>query len=755
MTKDCLKCCLAFGNNPESSGRQRKAPQKHRIMETSSAPALLRQWRHAHLLSAEDWGRAPIEIRDELAHSADSETLLTGLVSHQLLTPYQAERLRTGATFGLVLGNYRVLDRVGGRQEETVYSAEHVRLRNRVAVKVLPVPAQTDASLLERFFSDVRAVAELHHPNLAAVIDAGEAISPNAQDPILHYFVTEYIAGLDLQEQITAHGSLTPGAVRDVAYQMAGALAEAHGRKLIHGHIGPTKIRLRPEGQAVLLDFGLAGHFRRLWAEPGGARNGPYTPPEQAADPSTADARTDIYRLGATLFWCLTGRTPPVAAVQAPSVRALRPDCPAELDDIVGRMLAPRPEDRFPSAQALLRALLGFLRHSAAEYGGDTEGHGGTVILPAARAAGAVPTPRVLIADDEPGIRLFCRYCLEAEGLQCEVAVNGRAALETFRAGQFDLVLLDIDMPELSGLEVCQRLRTTPIDPHLKILMFSGRTSSDDLAQMLLTGADDYLVKPFTAVQLRARVQAALRLKLAQERTDLLNRQLLAVNRELERHLNARDSDLVQARNALVLALAKLAEYRDTDTGAHLMRLERFSRRLAEVAARLPAFAGQVDANFVEMLAGCAPLHDIGKVGLPDHVLLKPGKLEPHERAVMQTHTVIGANTLREVARQHSFALVFLQMAMDIARHHHERYDGAGYPDRLAGSTIPLAARLVAIADVYDALRSRRVYKPALTHPEALSMVLEGFGSHFDPAFLVAFRECAADFERIYSELAD
>jgi response regulator RpfG family c-di-GMP phosphodiesterase len=719
-------------------------------METPLAPALLRQWRHWHLLSAEDWGRTPAEVREDLARAPNRDSLLTGLVAHALLTPYQAGRIRDGSLFGLVLGNYRVLDRIGGGAGGTVYTAEHVRLRNRVAVKVLPVPAQTDASLLERFFSDVRAVAELHHPNLAAVIDAGEAVSPEPRAPVLHYFVTEYIPGPDLQEHISAHGPLSPAEVRDLAHQLAGALVEAHGRKLVHGHIGPTKIRLRPEGQAVLLDFGLAGHCRRRWAEPGAARNGPYTPPEQITDPTVADARTDIYRLGATLFWCLTGRPPPAAPANVCSVRSVRPDCPAELDDIVSRMVAPRPEERFPSAQALLRALLAILRHGVAErvvHPGDRRSP--------ARPAGVAQSPRVLIADDEPGIRRFCRYCLEAEGLQCDLAANGRAALDAFRAGHYDMVLLDIDMPELSGLEVCERLRSTPGDPHLKILMFSGRASSDDLAPMLLTGADDYLVKPFTTVQLQARVQAALRLKQAQERTDLLNRQLLVVNRELEQHLNARDSDLVQARNALVLALAKLAEYRDTETGAHLLRLQSFSRRLAEAAARLPAFAGQIDANFIAMLAGCAPLHDIGKVGLPDHILLKPGRLEPAERAVMQTHTVIGAGTLREVARQHGFALVFLQMATDIARHHHERFDGRGYPDRLAGSAIPLAARLVAVSDVYDAVRSRRVYKPAVPHADTVQLILEGFGSHFDPALLRAFRECAADFERIYSELAD
>jgi response regulator RpfG family c-di-GMP phosphodiesterase len=721
-------------------------------MENAPAPALLRQWRHTHLLSEEDWGRAPAAVRAELARAPDADRLLAGLLSHGLLTAYQVERLRAGDGFGLVLGNYRVLDRIGGRGA-AVYAAEHVRLRNRVAVRVLPVSPETDAGLLERFFHDVRAVAELHHPNLAAVIDAGQVAGSGPQDPLLHYFVTQYIPGRDLLEHVREGGPLTPAETCDLARLLAEALAEAHARKLTHGHIGPTKIRLRPGGRPVLLDFGLAGHFRCRWAEPGGSRRGPFTAPEQVTDPTAGDARTDLYRLGAVLFWCLTARTPPAGPAPT-AVRACRPDCPAALADIVARLLARRPEDRFPSAQALLRALQGALRHGAA---GSPHGPpaGGLPLLAPARPVDSEVAPRVLIADDEPAVRLFCRYALQAAGMRCDEVPDGRAALEAFRAAAYDLVLLDIDMPELSGLEVCQRLRNTPTDPHLKVLMFSGRTSADDLAQMLFIGADDYLTKPFSAVQLQARAQAALRLKRAQERTDLLNRQLLTVNRELERHLDARDSDLVGARNGLVLALAKLAEYRDTETGAHLLRLATYSRRLAEAAARLPAFAGQIDAAFVEMLSCCAPLHDIGKVGLPDHILLKPARLDPHEREVMQTHTVIGANTLKEVAREYGFAVAFLQTAMDIARHHHERFDGAGYPDRLAGSATPLAARLVAVCDVYDALRSRRVYKPALPHAETVRLMREGFGGHFDPALLLAFQECAPDFERIYGDLAD
>ena len=344
---------------------------------------------------------------------------------------------------------------------------------------------------------------------------------------------------------------------------------------------------------------------------------------------------------------------------------------------------------------------------------------------------------------------------IQADGVMCDEASNGVRALEACTAKRFDLVLLDIDMPEMNGLDVLQHLRKSPPAPHLKIIMFSGRASADEMAEMMLAGADDYLTKPFSVVQLVARVKAALRLKDAQDRSDLLNRHLLTVNSELERNLTARDSDLVHARNALVLALAKLVEHRDTETGAHLMRLQRYCRILGEETAGVPTFADQIDAHFIQMLECCAPLHDIGKVGLPDHILLKPGKLDPDERIIMQSHTIIGADTLQQVAKQHNFAMAFLQMAIDIARHHHERYDGTGYPDRLGGTDIPLSARLVTLSDVYDALRSRRVYKPALSHAATVQIMCEGSKGQFDPALLEVFLRCSSQLERIFRELTD
>jgi response regulator RpfG family c-di-GMP phosphodiesterase len=477
--------------------------------------------------------------------------------------------------------------------------------------------------------------------------------------------------------------------------------------------------------------------------------------------------RADIYGLGGTLFWCLTGRPPfepqanfaqELALRQTqppPSVRTWQPAVPAELDAIVARMMACNPDDRYPTPHAVMSVLIPFLRAESREQillPGLADGPG-----PAAPAEGESPPKvhRVLIADDEPSIRNFCRLALQAEGLICEEAADGLQALSVLYAKPYDLALLDWAMPGLPGPELCRRLRENPPRPHLKVILFSGHSHPDELAKTLLAGSDDYLCKPFTVAQLIARVKAALRLKDVQERASQLNHHLLSINHQLEQRLYARDSDLIHARNALVLALAKLVGYRDAETGAHLIRLQRYSRRLAEEAATLPAFAREVDMEFILNLECCTPLHDIGKVGLPDHILLKDGRLDGDERIIMQTHTTIGADMLREVAKQHGSAVAFLEMAVEIARHHHERYDGTGYPDRLAGEAIPLAARIVTIGDVYDALRSRRQWKPALAHAAALQVMFETCTGQFDPQLMEAFQRCAPDFERIFREVPD
>jgi response regulator RpfG family c-di-GMP phosphodiesterase len=415
-------------------------------------------------------------------------------------------------------------------------------------------------------------------------------------------------------------------------------------------------------------------------------------------------------------------------------------------------MMAIYPDDRYATPQLVMQALLPFLKPEVRDSIIPTAER---FIVQAGRE-GCNRTHQILIVDDEPEIRFFCRCVLEAEdGPQCDEAADGVLALEKIKEKRYDLVLTDIHMPKMTGPEVCRHLRENPPYPNLKVVMMSGRAEPDEMARMLLNGANDYLGKPLSIVQLQSKVKAALFLKDAQDRADLLNSHLLAVNRELEQTLIANNSDLIYARNGLVHALANLIEFREGETGSRLRRMEHYARCLAEEAAKAPAFAGQIDANFVELLVCCAPLHDIGKVGLPDHILLKPGKLEADERILMQTHTTIGSDTLKAVMKQHGSALAFLQMATDIARHHHERFDGEGYPDRLAGSNIPLSARLVAIGDVYDALRSRRSYKPALSHSTAMQVMTKISAGQFDPDLLQVFQRCAHHFERIFREVTE
>jgi response regulator RpfG family c-di-GMP phosphodiesterase len=438
----------------------------------------------------------------------------------------------------------------------------------------------------------------------------------------------------------------------------------------------------------------------------------------------------------------------------APSLRAVHAEFSPELDGVIARAMALNPHERFPTPQTFMRALLPFLQ-SALRIP-RLKGESKIASMPTRSDAPSVITSsrQVLIVDDEPEIRLLCRVGLQTEGMNCDEAVDGRRGLQAAGEKHYDLILLDIDMPEMSGLEVLKHLRKAPPSPNVKVIMFSGRASADDLAEFLLAGADDFLTKPFSLIQLQARVQAALRLKEAQDRSDKLNRTLLAVNAELESNLESRDIDLVHARNALVLALAKMVGQRDADSGAHLQRLPSYCRLLAEETAHSPHFAGQIDDYFVQMLECCAPLHDIGNVGLPDHILRKPGKFTPEERVIMQTHTTIGADTLTEVARHHNFALAFLQTAIDIVRHHHERWDGAGYPDGLASTAIPLSARIVSLGDVYDAMRSRRVYRPALSHQAVIQLITESTGQ-FDPALLQVFKQCSDRLNQIFKEMPD
>ncbi len=721
------------------------------------ARSLLSEILSIGLINPGEWENAEPAVHEPVGSAPNGDDLLRQLGNLKLLTLFQVNELRVAPPNRLIVGNYRLLDRLGAGGGGIVYKAQHLRLRRLVALKVLLETHELTPHALIRSLAEIEAVGELCHPNIVSAFDAGEVDHAGPDRSKVHYLAMEYIPGQDLMAYVNRTGPMAAGPACALICQVAGALGEAHRRNLIHRDVKPSNVLVTAENQAKLLDFGLARRFGSKLTQPGipmGTLD--YMAPEQVRDASAVDARTDVFGLGGTLFWALTGKSPFATTgssvqrmmrrltAQAPSIREVRPELPPELDAIVRRMLALNPDDRYPDMDGVLRALTPFLA--------DSSSGAALTEAPSSEGRSEQRKPRLLIVDDDPIIARISQRALQSDGLQCDQAGSGAEAFTMLARTPYDLVLLDVQMPGMSGAEVLASLRSKPPLPNLKVIMCSGSAHPDEMAQMLQAGADDYLTKPISVVQLQARVTAALTLKAAQDRTEALNQQLRLANAALGQDVVERDSSLIHARSALVLALARLVELRTQERGARWQRLQRYCAILAEAAATTPAFAGQIDLAFTRLLETCAPLHDIGKVALPDHILMKVGKYDPEEHLIMETHTTIGADTLREVADRYHFARPFLDMAIAVARSHHERWDGTGYPDRLAGATIPLAARIVALGDVYDALRCRRTYRPAFAHPQAVRFMHEALPGHFDPNLMNTFNRLADQFERIFQE---
>ena len=297
-----------------------------------------------------------------------------------------------------------------------------------------------------------------------------------------------------------------------------------------------------------------------------------------------------------------------------------------------------------------------------------------------------------------------------------------------------DLILLDVMMPGMDGYDVLARLRSEPSTADIPVVFLTAMAGADDEERGLSMGASDYVTKPIRPLVVQARVRTQLEAKRAR---DALSDRNALLEAEVRRRMA--ENDLIQTVS--IRALAHLAEMRDTDTGLHINRTQGFVRELAERLRHHPRFRSQLDPQSIELLVRSAPLHDIGKVGIPDAILLKPGRLTPDEWAIMQTHAALGAEAIAQAEADVEEPVAFLTLAKEIARWHHEHWDGNGYPDGLAGDAIPLPARLMAIADVFDAIISPRVYKPAMSYEEARTIVANGRGTHFDPDVTDAFME--------------
>ncbi len=344
----------------------------------------------------------------------------------------------------------------------------------------------------------------------------------------------------------------------------------------------------------------------------------------------------------------------------------------------------------------------------------------------------------ILIVDDEPETRRLIAAMLKPEGYLVQTAASGAEALDLVVQQRPDLIVLDVMMSGLGGLDVARRLKADPATNAIPVIMMTALQDRESRLAGLNTGAEDFLTKPIDRAELWARVRNLLRLK---EYADFLHDH----NRRLEVAVQTRTAKLRGSYLDTINALVRAAKYKDEETGSHVQRISFFCRDLAATLG--------LDSAFTDALFHASPMHDIGKIGIPDHILFKPGPHTAEERAVMRSHSEIGAQILGESDSP------YLHMAAEIALTHHERWDGSGYPKGLRGTQIPLSGRIMAICDIYDALRSKRPYKSALDHQTAVRIITEGDGrtapGHFDPAVLSAFTQSIERFAEIYQEYGD
>ncbi len=325
---------------------------------------------------------------------------------------------------------------------------------------------------------------------------------------------------------------------------------------------------------------------------------------------------------------------------------------------------------------------------------------------------------KIMIVDDEVVSRMKMQKLTQSLGHEILVAIDGFEGWKTWEAERPKIVITDWNMPRMDGLDLCRKIRSEKAEDYTYIIFVTGRDNIQDVIKGMEAGADDYIAKPFNKDELNVRIKAG------------------------ERVINLQSKDIV------IFALAKLAESRDEDTGNHLERVRYYSKHLADTIIHSPNPPPELNQLLADNIFLTSPLHDIGKVGIPDYILLKPSRLDDNEFTIMKSHSKIGYNTLNE-ALQKALKANYLQIAAEIAHHHHEKYDGSGYPDGLKGDEIHIASRIFALSDVYDALVSKRPYKEPFTHDRAKHIIINGKGKHFDPVVVDAFQKCEHSFIEI------
>lgn len=350
----------------------------------------------------------------------------------------------------------------------------------------------------------------------------------------------------------------------------------------------------------------------------------------------------------------------------------------------------------------------------------------------------------MVVDDNKENLRLLSNM-LTQKGYRVRQFPNGEMALKSLAKDPPDLILLDIDMPGLNGYEVCRKLKENSEFRDIPVLFISALHDTEAKVKAFDCGGQDYVTKPVRFEEVDARVRTHLTLC-------RLQLELKEHNRRLEERVANQVKEISDSQMATIFALARLAESRDDDTGLHIERVRTYSRILAQQLLDHKDLRKEINEKFIVNIFHAAPLHDIGKVGVPDAILLKPGKLTDDEFETIKKHTMLGADTLGAVLERYPNN-EFIGMGKDIARWHHEKWSGRGYPDGLEGSAIPVSARILAVADVYDALRSERPYKKPFSHEKTSQIIVSDSGSHFDPTVIEAFEQVEKEFEKIRDEL--
>lgn len=347
---------------------------------------------------------------------------------------------------------------------------------------------------------------------------------------------------------------------------------------------------------------------------------------------------------------------------------------------------------------------------------------------------------KILIVDDE---RFYINVLVELlqDKYTLYIAKNGQQALKRSAENPPDLILLDIIMPDMDGYQTCLKIKQNPQLTNIPIIFLTGISDLESEAKAFEYGAVDFISKPIAPPTVEVRIKTQL--SLLQARKELEQQ-----NQKLEHKVRERTREIELIQDAAIYSLSMLAEARDQDTGEHIQRTQNFVKALAQKLQQHPKFKSFLNDKTIEELYKSAPLHDIGKIAVPDHILKKPGKLTAEERVEMQKHTVYGGNAIRD-AEKRSGSSSFLRFAREIAYSHQEKWDGSGYPEGLKGEQIPVSARLMAIADVYDALVNKRVYKPAYSHQDAVDYIIQQKGRHFDPDMVDAFIQIKSEFKKI------